>query len=170
MKFLLLFCLISISCNPTKKADETNNLVPKSTEFKPLSQLPQLLLGQTVYVPIYSSIYFGSETKLLHLTAVLSIRNTSLKEPIIITQIDYFDTNGKLIKSFITNPFTLGQMASKDFVVPEMDLKGGTGANFLVTWHGENKVSRPIIESVMLGEVGTKGISFTSRGEEVESH
>ncbi|MFN8370394.1 MAG: DUF3124 domain-containing protein [Bacteriovoracaceae bacterium] len=50
----------------------------------------------------------------------------------------------------------MGQMASKDFVVPEMDLKARTGANFLVTWHGENKVSRPIIESVMLGEVGTQ--------------
>ncbi|MFN8370620.1 MAG: DUF3124 domain-containing protein [Bacteriovoracaceae bacterium] len=169
MKYLFLILLTLASCTPKNRLPE-NNQVPQSTEFKPITTLPQLLLGQTVYVPIYSSIYFGNETKLLHLTAVLSIRNTSLKEPIIITQIDYFDTNGKLIKSFITNPFTLGKMASKDFVVPEMDLKGGTGANFLVTWHGENKVSRPIIESVMLSEIGTKGISFTSRGEEVESH
>ncbi len=169
MRYLLLL-LILVACNPKNRTSEPSNLVPQSTEFKPITHLPQLLLGQTVYVPIYSSIYFGTETKLLHLTAVLSIRNTSLKEPIIITQINYYDTNGKLIKEFINSPFTLGKMASKDFVVPEMDLKGGTGANFLVTWHGENKVSRPIIESIMLGEIGTKGISFTSRGEEVDFH
>ena len=104
------------------------------------------------------------------MTALLSIRNTSSKEEITIKRVDYFDTNGKLIKSFLNGPFSLGKMSTKDFVIPENDLEGGTGANFIVEWSSEKVASVPLIESVMLGAIGTKAFAFSSRGKEVEAH
>ncbi len=49
----------------------------------------------------------------------------------------------------------------------ESDLRGGSGANFIVKWKADVPANRPIIEAVMIGARGQQGISFTSRGEEV---
>tara|TARA_Y100000782_G_scaffold115624_1_gene162401 strand:- start:14821 stop:15348 length:528 start_codon:yes stop_codon:yes gene_type:complete len=169
---LALACLLFFSCNERvakKPLDES--VVPSSENFSPIGKITaRMIHGQSVYVPIYSSIYNRFEGDLLHLTAILSIRNTSPSESIVITQIDYFDTNGKRIKSFIDRPFSLSKMSSKDFVIPESDLSGGTGANFIVKWETERKISAPIIEAVMIGSIGTKAFSFTSRGKEIEAH
>lgn len=169
--FILLLTFI-FGCDnqtPTDKAKTSN--IPKSENFVPMDNIStRLIHGQSVYVPIYSSIYLGFEESLLHLTAILSIRNISPKESIVISQVDYYDTNGKLLKRLIDKPFLLGIMSTKDFVIRETDLEGGTGANFIVKWETEKKVAAPLIESIMLGTVGTKGFSFSSRGKEIEAH
>src|SRR5215831_2679018 len=41
--------------------------------------------GQTIYVPIYSHIYFQNKSRTLNLTATLSIRNTDLTHAITVT-------------------------------------------------------------------------------------
>lgn len=172
MKLAALFLVLTlaIACTPKKKTPPTNAL-PQATEFHPVNaNHTNWLLGQTVYVPIYSSIYLEHDKSLVHLTATLSLRNTSEKEAITITRVDYYDTNGVLKKKFIEGAFSLGKMATKEFVISTQNLSGGTGANFIVEWKSANKVSSPVIESVMIGTVGTHGFSFTSRGQEVESH
>lgn len=172
--FIILALFLLASCE--EKSSRGNgekhiNQVPTSTEFHPFQDThTRMIHGQTIYVPIYSSIYNRYQGNLLHLTSILSIRNISPKNEIIISQVDYFDTNGKLIRRFIDRPFKLGKMSTKDFVIPESDLSGGTGANFIVKWESKNFVAVPIIEAVMIGELGTKGFSFTSRGKEIESH
>lgn len=168
----ILFLLLAVvlpSCNNGAKSPKP--VVPTAEQFHPLTDThTRMVHGQSVYVPIYSSIYNRYEGSLLHMTGILSIRNISPKSEIIISQVDYYDTNGKLIKKFINNPFSLGKMSSKDFVIPESDLSGGTGANFVVKWESEHYVAIPIIESVMIGDLGTKGFAFSSRGKEIESH
>ncbi|EQC43158.1 DUF3124 domain-containing protein [Bacteriovorax sp. DB6_IX] len=170
----LMMILLFISCQQQgvdKGKKKIRQEVPKATEFRPANDThTRKLHGQQVYVPIYSSIYNEYEGNLLHMTALLSIRNISQKESIMIKKIEYYDTNGKLLKKYIDRPFILGKMSSKDIVIPEKDLSGGTGANFVVEWGSEKFVAVPIIESVMLGSVGTKGFSFSSRGKEIEAH
>ncbi|MBJ00066.1 MAG: hypothetical protein CME67_02445 [Halobacteriovoraceae bacterium] len=169
---VIVTCMFLVSCNERMpKRAVKDSVVPSSENFAPAGEITaRLIHGQSVYVPIYSSIYNRFEGDLLHLTAILSIRNTSPKESIVISQIDYYDTNGKRIKSFIDRPFSLSKMSSKDFVIPESDLSGGTGANFIVKWETQNKISAPVIEAVMIGSIGTKAFSFTSRGKEIEAH
>ena len=41
---------------------------------------------------------------------------------------------------------------------------------FIVEWDSDKVVSIPLIESIMLGTLGTKGFSFSSRGKEIEAH
>lgn len=165
--FLLVFI---IGCQPHNDGN-IKPKVPISTEFREvLNTSIKKLHGQEVYIPIYSSIYNQYEGNLLHMTGILSVRNTSSKESILIKRVDYFDTNGKLLKKFINGPFSLGKMSTKDFVIPENDLEGGTGANFIVEWSSEDSVSVPLIESIMLGTLGSKGFSFSSRGQAIKAH
>ena len=167
---LVFIIFLLYSCTPDSKT-KIEKVVPSATEFKPVdAAFIRRLHGQQIYVPIYSSIYNQYKESLLHMTGILSIRNTSFKESITIKKVDYYDTNGKLLKRFIDGPFSLGKMSSKDFVIPENDLEGGTGANFIVEWVSENVVSLPLVESIMLGTLGTKGFSFSSRGQEIQAH
>jgi len=124
--------------------------------------------GQLVYVPVYSHVYHGDQEKKFLLTGIVSIRNTDPNHAITIMLADYYDSDGKVIKSYLPKPLTLNPMASSRFIVKESDTKGGSGANFLVEWRAETEVNEPIMEGVMIGAAGQQGISFTSRGKAIK--
>lgn len=128
----------------------------------------RLSSGQTVYVPIYSHIYSGDRERPVLLTATLSIRNTDPRHQITITVVDYYDSNGRLIKHFLDQPLQLTGMASTRFVIGESDKSGGSGANFIVKWTAQGKIVPPIIEAVMISTKMQQGISFISRGQVVQ--
>ncbi|MGB3204969.1 MAG: DUF3124 domain-containing protein [Crinalium sp.] len=129
----------------------------------------KIVIGQTIYVPAYSHIYFENQQQAIDLSATLSIRNTDLNNSIIVTSVLYYDTNGKLVKSYLEKPITLTSLASTDFVVERTDKSGGLGASFIVEWVAEKKVSNPIVEAVMISAANTQGISFISPGRVIKN-
>lgn len=128
----------------------------------------KLLKGQTIYVPAYSHIYHGDREQPFYLTVTLSIRNTDLEHPITVISVEYHDTDGKLIKHFAEKGVKLAAMASTRYVVKESDKEGGSGANFIVTWKSEAKVTEPLVESIMISTYTQQGVSFTSRGQAIK--
>ena len=122
---------------------------------------------QTVYVPVYSHFVIGTGEKTFpfELSVNLSIRNTDPEHPIQVSSVDYYDTDGALVRRFVEEPVTLKKMASTSFVIAMSDKTGGEGANFLVKWSAKGDVSEPIIESVTFGSRGTHGLSFVSPGK-----
>ncbi len=117
----------------------------------------------TVYIPVYSDIYNESRSKSILLTATLSIRNTSLSDKTYINSIDYFNTNGELVESYLEQTLVLNPMQTIDYVIEKEDMTGGSGANFLVTW-GAKKDTKPMFQCVMLGSAGQYGYAFTTDG------
>ena len=127
----------------------------------------ELSKGQRIYVPAYSHIYSGNKERPFLLTVTLSIRNIDPTNIIKITLVDYYETQGKLLKNYIDNPIALNPLESLRFVISEKDKSGGSGANFIVEWHSDKPVNRPIIESIMISTQSSQGVSFTSRGREI---
>ena len=127
----------------------------------------KLKKGQKLYIPAYSHIYSGDREKPFLLTVTLSIRNIDPKNNIRITLVDYYETQGKLVKKYLEKHVTLKPLESIRYVVPERDKTGGSGANFIVEWESDNYVNPPITESIMIGTQTQQGISFTSRGQEI---
>ncbi len=125
----------------------------------------RLSKGQTVYVPIYSHIYFGDKETRFWLAVTVSIRNTDPQYPMTILEGEYYDSAGKLIKRYVEKPIKVNARASERFVIKESDDTGGSGANFILKWRSERPISAPIVESVMIGTKSQQGISFTSRGQ-----
>lgn len=121
--------------------------------------------GQSIYVPAYSHIYSGDRELPLMLTVTLSIRNTDPARSIKITRVDYYETQGTLLKRYLIDPVVLGPMESLRYVIPEGDKSGGSGANFLVNWSAEQPCNPPVVESIMISTKSQQGISFTSRGQ-----
>ena len=128
----------------------------------------QLSRGQSVYVSIYSHIYGGAKARPFDLAAILSVRNTDINHPITIVSVKYYDSEGKLLKEYLNEPLELKTLASTRYIIAERDKAGGSGANFIVRWKSNQKVTLPIIESVMIGTHSGQGISFVSRGQVIE--
>jgi hypothetical protein len=120
--------------------------------------------GQTVYLPLYSHIYFGDRAREFNLTSTAYVRNTNPHDTITLTRVEYFSQKGKPLKSFIDGPLTIGPFAAKSFTIKESDTTGGSGASIIVQWKSENPVNAPLIESVMIGAASTQGISFVCQG------
>jgi len=127
-------------------------------------------MGQSVYVSIYSHIYSGLKARPFDLAAILSIRNTDINQPVAIVSVKYYDTEGKLLKEYLDEPLELKALASTRYIIMEGDKAGGSGANFIVKWKSNKKVTPPIIEAVMIGTHSGQGISFVSRGQVIEEH
>jgi len=130
----------------------------------------QLSMGQSVYVSIYSHIYGGRKARPFDLAAILSIRNTDIHQPVTIVSVKYYDTDGRLLKEYLDEPLLLKALASTRFIIMEGDKTGGSGANFIVKWKSNIRVTVPIIEAVMIGTHSGQGISFVSRGQVIEEY
>ena len=129
----------------------------------------KLWRSQTVYVPIYSHIFLGGlEKRPLELSANLIIRNTDSSNSIRITAVDYYDSEGKLIKKYLNGPKKLNPMASSYFLIRTSDRSGGWGANFIVEWEAALKVTEPVVEAVFTGAIGTHSYSFISPGKAIK--
>jgi len=110
--------------------------------------------GQTLYLPIYSKIWHGDQVvdgkypidNLL--SALISIRNTSLKTPITITSARYYNTDGKLLKEYLTKPVVIGTMGTLELFVERKESDGGSGANFVIQWSSSAPTNPPIVEAV----------------------
>lgn len=169
LSLIFLFTLATVmSCTKNESQKDQAPVVSAYSKIDS-SQVINSSKGQTVYVPIYSHIpVFNKE--ILSLRAILSVRNTSEKENLIISKIDYYDTNGKLLKSYLDQPISLAKMATYEVEISSLDVSGGTGANFIVKWDATSEISSPIIESLMYGANGHHSYSFISRGQIVEKH
>ena len=132
-------------------------------------QLPPLVTGQVIYVPIYSEIYDFDQRRTFQLTATLSLRNTDKTNPIFIELINYYNSGGEKISRYLNQPMQLNPLASTEIVVAQDDKTGGAGANFFVEWRAANQVSEPVVEAVMTSTRSQRGMSFVSQGRVVET-
>ncbi|WP_282111826.1 DUF3124 domain-containing protein [Maribacter stanieri] len=123
-------------------------------------------LVRQVYVPIYSDIYNQTRDSRTLLTATLSIRNTSLIDSLFVSKIDYYNTEGDLVRSYIDSPIYLTPMESIDYVIEQQDTSGGSGANFMIDWYSKKQLN-PLFQAVMVGGLGAQAFSFTTEGIEV---
>ena len=170
---ICLLCLVGCTSGQTDQisSNQTNSTTSYEVSSPEIivDETLDIVMGQTIYVPIYSEVYFFNKSRTFQLAATLSVRNTDPNNHIIITSVDYYDSNGKTVRKHLERPLRLKPLASIDFVVPENDQTGGSGANFLVKWSAETKVYEPIIEAVMLSTASQQGISFVSVGRVIES-
>ena len=149
---LRIAVLVILSLSLTGAAIAADTIIPRSA-------------GQTIYVPIYSHIYSGDKERAIDLAATLSIRNIDPGRSIQITAVEYYDSDGILLQSYLSAPVELRKMASVRYVVKQSDKEGGSGANFIVRWHSPHPAIPPLVESVMISTQQQQGISFTSRGK-----
>ncbi len=162
---LALFLVVTLlSCNDhdSKRENSSPTLAFNPETLKIPDKGGRKLRGQVLYMPVYSNIPY-QEKRDFDLSAFLAIHNTDLQHQIKVTKVDFFNTEGRLVKSFIASEQRLNPLATVIFTVLKND-RSGTGANFLVEWMADQPVNAPLLESIMKDLSGNIGLSFLSTG------
>jgi hypothetical protein len=135
-----------------------------------LTALPSEKLGVTgsFYVPAYSSVSLSEGRLRADFSVTLNIHNASETRPLVLRRIAYFDTSGKPVQSYLKEPVALKPFATIEVFIPTTDVRGGTGANFIVDWAADGPIAEPVIEALMLGGLGTGQYAFISQGRPVK--
>jgi hypothetical protein len=120
-----------------------------------------------VYVPAYSTIRLASGRSRLDLATTLSIHNTSRDRALVLERVDYHNTEGDLVHAYLETPIALKPFGTIEMFVSDDDRSGGGGANFVVHWSATEPITKPIMEAVMMGAIGTTSYSFVSQGRVV---
>lgn len=166
---LILFTVLSFGCeSPNPNIDKTGEDQLKSHEIHRQLKKGDKKFEDILYVPIYSDLYIDKTNQSSLLAATLSIRNTSLTDTLFVSVIDYYNTEGSLVKSYIDQPVYMNPMATINYVLEKEDTSGGPGANFIVKLNSNSENIKPLVQSVMVGIDGNKAFSFTSEAYSIK--
>ncbi|KAF0202094.1 MAG: hypothetical protein FD173_2032 [Gallionellaceae bacterium] len=136
----------------------------------------ELSAGQALYLPIYSKIWHGDRVvNGQHpidslVSALVSIRNTSLKTPIRVVSARYYSTEGKLLKEYLTKPALINAMGTLELFVERKEAEGGSGANFVIQWDSAAPTNPPIIEAIHADiRSGQQALIFTTTARPIQA-
>jgi hypothetical protein len=160
---LAAFCLFG--CSQQEEEVPSTEALEEETVF--IHDMT-ITTGQTVFVPAYSEVHYAGKDRTMKLAVTLTIHNTDFTHPIFVTSVRYYNTKGKMVKEYRKKPQRLGPMAAADFFVDTGEQTGGVGTHFIVEWVAEQPVYEPVIETLMLSNSGTQGLSFTSSGRVIK--
>ncbi len=164
----ILITIFLISCEaPDPNATQTGENELESLELERDLVKADKKFEDIIYVPIYSDIYVDKVNQNSLLVATLSIRNTSLTDSLFVSKIDYYNTQGDLVRSYLDRPIALSGMATVNYVIEKDDTAGGSGANFIINLSSDHDL-KPLIQAIMIGENGNKGFSFSTDGYSIK--
>jgi hypothetical protein len=135
-----------------------------------LTAIPTENLGVSgaFYVPAYSSVSMSQGKTRADFSVTLSIHNASETRALVLKRIAYFDTGGKMVESYLKAPIALKPFSTVEVFVPTTDVRGGTGANFVVDWAASGEMAEPVVEALMLGGLGSGHYAFISQGRPIK--
>jgi hypothetical protein len=158
--------ILLFACAEKEQISSTN---PVNWQKRTLDySLPDSLMSGTSYLSVYSEIYHQSEERTQDLTVTVSMRNMNQKDTVFIHKAEYFDTQGKSIRSYFDKTIYLAPMETVEIVIDAADETGGTGANFIFDWSLSPEADEPLFEAVMISTSGKQGLSFVTQGKRLK--
>jgi hypothetical protein len=124
----------------------------------------ELSVSGGFYVPAYSSVAMSQGKLRVDFSVTLSVHNASETQPLVVRRIAYFDTAGKMVESYLKSPVAVKPLASVSVFIPTDDVRGGTGANFIIDWAATGEIAEPVVEALMVGGVANAHYAFVSQG------
>jgi hypothetical protein len=166
---LAAFALLCAQAGPAtaqgaKTAGQGDALAPFKDSLMVPPEAAQLARHETVYVPVYSSVAGAGGMKQLDFSVTLSIRNVAADQPLVLERIDYHDTAGRLVQHYLHEAVAVRPLGTVEIFIPTEDVRGGTGAKFIVGWAASRAIAAPVIQAVMVGGVANRGFSLTTEG------
>ena len=165
----ILAILATLSIQPSTARAQAAGAIEQNFAGS-LTALPteNLAVSGAFYVPVYSSVSMSAGRLRGDFSVTLSIHNASETRPLILKRIAYFDTSGKMVESYLKTPVALKPFSTIEVFVAATDVRGGTGANFVVDWAAASEIAEPAVEALMVGSVGPGHYAFISQGRPIK--
>jgi uncharacterized protein DUF3124 len=160
--------LASLFGHPISTSAQTPRSI-EQTFAASLTEMPKQTLSVTgsIYVPAYSSVSLVPDQLRADFSVTLSIHNASQDKPLVLKRVAYFSTTGQLVQSYLQQPIALRPFATVEIFISQNDVRGGTGANFIVDWAAVGEVAEPVAEALMFGSIGGGSYAFISQGRSI---
>jgi hypothetical protein len=167
--FGLLACLLLMQVAPALAQGSTPGGNIEQNFAASLTAVPAdpLPVSGSFYVPVYSSVSMAQGKLRADFSVTLSVHNASETRPLVLKRIAYFDTSGKMVESYLKAPVALKPFATVEIFIATSDVRGGTGANFVVDWAAAGEIAEPAVEALMVGGVGAGHYAFISQGRPI---
>ena len=165
--FLAIWAAIPTMGSPGASAQPAASIeqnFPGSVTAMPAENLA---VSGAFYVPVYSSVSMSAGRLRADFSVTLSVHNASEAKPLVLKRIAYFDTAGKMVESYLKAPIALKPFATIEVFIAATDVRGGTGANFVVDWAAASEIAEPAVEALMVGSVGAGHYAFISQGRPI---
>jgi hypothetical protein len=162
----VLCCLLAVHAIPASAQTAASIEQNFATS---LTAMPaeNLAVSGAFYVPVYSSVAMSQGKLRADFSVTLSVHNASETRPLVLKRIAYFDTAGKMVESYLKAPVALKPFSSVEVFIATTDVRGGTGANFVVDWAATSEIAEPAVEALMIGGVGSGHYAFISQGRPI---
>lgn len=162
--------LVLISCGGAAEADPAAGglEVDPAILARPIAERDIRHEG-SIYVPAYTRLPVSGGRVDASLSITLSIRNTSPSQALAIRNIDLYGSRGERVRRYLSSPIAIRPFASFSVFLPVQTSDAGSQPMFQVDWGAGDVVPAPVVEAIMLGQIGGMSISFASRGVEIES-
>nr|WP_311966757.1 DUF3124 domain-containing protein [Bradyrhizobium australiense] len=158
---------MSILCGPTASAQTAGAIEQNFANSLTAMPAEGLSVSGAFYVPVYSSVSMSQGKLRADFSVTLSVHNASETRPLVLKRIVYFDTAGRMVESYLKSPIALKPFATVEVFIAANDVRGGTGANFVVDWAATGEIAEPTVEAFMVGGVGAGHYAFISQGRPI---
>ena len=165
--WLALLTALAILHAPAARAQNAGSIeqnFPGSLTAVPAESLS---VTGAFYVPVYSSVSMSAGRLRADFSVTLSVHNASETRPLVLKRIAYFDTSGKMVENHLKAPIALKPFSTIEVFVAATDVRGGTGANFVVDWAAASEIAEPAVEALMVGSIGAGHYAFISQGRPI---
>src|SRR5712675_2404400 len=165
--YLTILACLPMTSTPAAQAQTAPGI--EQTFSGSLTAAPSENLGVSgaFYVPVYSSVSMTPGKLRADFSVTLSVHNASESRPLVLKRIAYFDTSGKMVESYLKAPIALKPFSTIEVFIPASDVRGGTGANFVVDWAATSEIAEPAVEALMVGGIGAGHYAFVSQGRPI---
>lgn len=164
--FLAILAALSILYSPAARA-QAGTIEQNFAASLTTVPAENLAITGAFYVPVYSSVSMSQGKLRADFSVTLSVHNASETRPLVLKRIAYFDTAGKLVESYLKSSVALKPFATVEVFIAANDVRGGTGANFVVDWAATSEIAEPTVEALMVGGVGAGHYAFISQGRPI---
>jgi hypothetical protein len=165
--FLAILAGLSTLHAPSARAQSAGSIEQAFASSLTAVPAENLAVTGAFYVPVYSSVSMSQGKLRGDFSVTLSIHNTSETKPLVLKRIAYFDTVGKMVESYLKAPIALKPFSTVEVFIAATDVRGGTGANFVVDWAAVAELAEPAVEALMVGSVGNGHYAFISQGRPI---
>ncbi len=166
--FLAILACLSIPYVPSARAQAAGSVEQNFASSLTAVPADPLAVSGAFYVPVYSSVSMSQGKLRADFSVTLSVHNASETRPLVLKRIAYFDTVGRLVESYLKAPIALKPFSTVEVFIATTDLRGGTGANFVVDWASADDIAEPAVEALMVGSVGNGHYAFISQGRPIK--
>jgi hypothetical protein len=165
--FFAILAVLSILHSPPAGAQTAGHIEQNFAGSLTAVPTENLAVSGAFYVPVYSSVAMSQGRLRADFSVTLSVHNASETGPLVVRRIAYFDTTGKMVESYLKAPVALKPFATVEVSIAANDVRGGTGANFVIDWAATGDIAEPVVEALMVGSVGPGHYAFISQGRPV---